>query len=80
MKPWRHDMKSHQWGFDNALQWGHGGEAVETPRGMRCQKWTTRLQWGHGGEAVETRVDLIWSSTKPLLQWGHGGEAVETRR
>src|SRR5437588_651572 len=63
------------------LQFGHGGEAVETQNVMVPNAATAMLQFGHGGEAVET------SSLRPQrffrgrgLQFGHGGEAVETAR
>jgi len=37
------------------LQFGHGGEAVETLNGWPSGN-VSALQFGHGGEAVETRA------------------------
>ena len=63
------------------LQFGHGGEAVETMSEVaHITARTLVLQFGHGGEAVETSStgtsQLAWTEQ---LQFGHGGEAVETR-
>jgi len=56
VKPWRHPCASKRHRSLASLQFGHGGEAVETwsrtsVEGTRSGK----LQFGHGGEAVETR-------------------------
>jgi len=41
-------------GASKALQFGHGGEAVEDYTGGSCKsRLPSRLQFGHGGEAVE---------------------------
>ncbi len=36
------------------LQWGHGGEAVESYKDSHTAYVVWLLQWGHGGEAVES--------------------------
>ncbi len=63
-----------------SLQWGHGGEAVESQTIQATWKPAVMLQWGHGGEAVESVHSSIHSTANCELQWGHGGEAVESRR
>ena len=65
--------------FENILlQWGHGGEAVESM--FVVPEWpdSGSLQWGHGGEAVESMGRTGAVPTGSGLQWGHGGEAVES--
>jgi len=62
------------------LQFGHGGEAVETPYSPSPLPLPPTLQFGHGGEAVETTINQPSSGASELLQFGHGGEAVETLR
>ena len=63
----------------NALQWGHGDEAVEEPAaGTGFRPARLALQWGHGDEAVEEAVGSASMSISTIsLQWGHGDEAVE---
>jgi hypothetical protein len=62
------------------LQFGHGGEAVETPLTKACsERCDQQLQFGHGGEAVETSAVTPNVDAVITLQFGHGGEAVETR-
>ena len=61
-----------------SLQFGHGGEAVETRTRHVQQFQRGPLQFGHGGEAVETARGTLRRAKAKLLQFGHGGEAVET--
>ena len=60
------------------LQWGHGGDAVETrlPEGStlhpeRFNGATAVTPWKRAS-TFERRWNVAW------LQWGHGGDAVET--
>ena len=55
------------------LQWGHGGEAVETCHCLSSFSQDSKLQWGHGGEAVETFSTGTGCGGEGSLQWGHGG-------
>ena len=67
-----------------ALQFGHGGEAVEN-RFLVIQPlhsphtYESELQFGHGGEAVEnSRTAGLARVRGSKLQFGHGRGAVET--
>ena len=61
------------------LQWGHGSEAVETPRRIRLSMGI--LDRFNGATAlrpwrqIDGRPVIIMGGA---LQWGHGSEAVET--
>ena len=71
-------MERWPW-LGDALQFGHGGEAVETPQPRGLASDLRSLQFGHGGEAVETAQGVIGKmKARGALQFGHGGEAVET--
>ena len=41
------------------LQWGHGGEAVESTVVLIYDGEDSPLQWGHGGEAVESTWQTV---------------------
>jgi len=60
-----------------ALQFGHGGEAVEDVGRAVSSINQEGLQFGHGGEAVEDVQAAAAGHALPWLQFGHGGEAVE---
>ena len=57
VRPWKdRGPRSRHRDASRRLQWGHGGEAVESmPTLDGCTTVTGALQWGHGGEAVERR-------------------------
>ena len=63
VKPWRRLGVESGQSSSKALQFGHGGEAVETERAEKTRRAREQLQFGHGGEAVET-VGLSPSSMK----------------
>ena len=67
----------------SALQFGHGGDAVENGVIVSTEsgRAAARLQFGHGGDAVENALlpaDSVWCVAR--LQFGHGGDAVENFR
>jgi len=77
MKPWK-SYKLPDMAFKHLqLQWGHGDEAVEEPRGSAPTTTSIQLQWGHGDEAVEEAASATVPVAVAVLQWGHGDEAVE---
>ena len=53
MKPWKSEVRTAAVLFANALQWGHGDEAVEESSVNIAIRTSSVLQWGHGDEAVE---------------------------
>ena len=55
VKPWRQWKGSVMIDFSDPLQFGHGGEAVETSAAVTPAEPSSTLQFGHGGEAVETQ-------------------------
>ena len=56
VKPWRlYGLVDHRERMTRTLQFGHGGEAVETGEGILEVLGAGELQFGHGGEAGETR-------------------------
>jgi len=65
-------------GFKNAdklvLQFGHGGEAVETTPVDLVPQYTGPLQFGHGGEAVET-----WCIAIGQLEKNHFNSATAVK-
>ena len=53
MKPWKSEWNGNAYATGDALQWGHGDEAVEEATWGIKRAPSVMLQWGHGDEAVE---------------------------
>ncbi len=74
-------MESGRWVGDppegKPLQWGHGGNAVESDCDGRIRACLPGFNGATAG--MPWKVDtLIFSKGRdPVLQWGHGGNAVE---
>src|SRR6266542_2673075 len=52
--PWKLDELKSARTNHAALQFGHGGDAVETKDALASISTDFKLQFGHGGDAVET--------------------------
>ncbi len=74
MKPWNWANPQALQAYRQALQWGHGGEAVELSGTATSAAGLPLLQWGHGGEAVEL---LPRSSQWPEIRSFNGATAVK---
>src|SRR3990172_4374584 len=60
------------------LQWGHGGEAVETPIRWYVQRPSNGFNGATAVKPWRLYLLLRFLMQTQELQWGHGGEAVET--
>jgi len=87
--PWRPLQTVRYVCEDVKLQFGHGGDAVETRRLVNQFPCVSKLQFGHGGDAVETDelhenidpLDFGFNSATAVMPWRpvrarHGGVPV----
>src|SRR5450759_543184 len=78
VRPWKGPVPRGQRPSRRQLQWGHGGEAVESgSAGVEHR----RPDSFNGATAVRPWKDFLGcvdARDDAGLQWGHGGEAVES--
>src|SRR5437588_789319 len=79
MKPWRPKIPPDQSQSNDALQFGHGDEAVETfPTGNLSVPVRRRFNSATAMKPWRPYPRCFGHSRKTWLQFGHGDEAVET--
>ncbi len=76
--PWKADGSVNGVPYYTKLQWGHGGNAVESARGRRHGYPVGPASMGPRRECRGKLPAPCPPAGPTMLQWGHGGNAVES--